>query len=151
MIVPGGLPVIIVDDDPAVCNVLAELVKTFYVWGDVLVFTDSDKALDYCRSQEMGVAIFIIDVFLEKRTGFSFLDSILPKFPMAQQDTVMVTGDASDEVVDMCVASDITYLLEKPIRPYALQLAVRAIVSKYVKFAKRLLLDPTFAEHISGF
>jgi len=141
----------IVDDDPAVGSVLAEIVKTFYVWGEVLVFTDSDEAILYCRSQEMGVAIFILDVFLGKRTGFSFLEAILPKFPMAQQDTIIITGDASDEVVDMCIASDITYLLEKPIKPYALQLAVRAIVSKYIKFAKRLLLDQAFAEHIAGF
>ena len=146
-----GLPVIIVDDDPAVCEVISELVKTFYVWGDIVIFTDSDKALSYCRDQEVGVAIFILDVFLGKRTGFSFLDAILPKYPMAHQDTIIITGDASDEVVDMCIASDITYLLEKPIRPYALQLAVRAIVSKYIKFAKKLLLDPTLAEYVANF
>lgn len=147
----SGLPIIIVDDDPAVCRVTSEIVKTFYVWGEILVFTDSDEALLYCQSQEMGVAVFILDVFLGKRTGFGFLQEILSKFPMAAQDTIIMTGDASDEVVDTCINSDITYLLEKPIRPYALQLAVRAIVSKYVKFAKKLLLDPSFAEHIASF
>jgi hypothetical protein len=49
----------------------------------------------------------------------------------------------------MCVASDITYLLEKPIKPYALQFAVRAIVAKYIRFAKRLLVDPLFAESVA--
>ena len=51
----------------------------------------------------------------------------------------------------MCVASDITYLLEKPIRAYALQLAVRAIVTKYLKFAKRLLDDPVLAGNVASF
>jgi len=70
---------------------------------------------------------------------------------MAHQDTIIITGNANDEVVKMCVASDITYLLEKPIRPYALQLAIRAIVSKYVKFAKKLLQDPLFAKSVIKF
>jgi hypothetical protein len=49
----------------------------------------------------------------------------------------------------MCISSDITYLLEKPIRSYALKLAVRAIVAKYSKFAKKLLLDPVLADHVT--
>lgn len=148
---PEGIPLIIVDDDPGVCEVTAELVRMFYVWGEVLVFTDSDDALMYCRSQDTGVAIFVLDVYLGKRTGFAFLEAILPRFPFAQQDTIIMTGNASDEVVDLCIASDITYLLEKPVRPYALQLAVRAIVAKYVKFAKTLLLDPHLAEQVARF
>jgi AmiR/NasT family two-component response regulator len=60
----------------------------------------------------------------------------------------MITGNANDDVVDMCVASGVNHLLEKPVRPYALQLAVRAIVSKYLKFAKLLLNDQEFAENI---
>jgi len=147
----GGLPVIIVDDDPAVCYVISEIVKIFYTWGEVLVFTDADEALSFCQSRQTGVAIFILDVFLGKRTGFSFLEAVLPKFPMAYEDTIIITGNASDEVVDMCIAADITYLLEKPIKPYALQMAVRAIVAKYLRFAKKLLLDPSLAERIAGF
>jgi len=146
-----GLPIIIVDDDPAVCEIISEIVKRFYTWGEVLRFTDSHEALSFCRKQKTGVAIFILDVFMGKKTGFDFLDSILDKFPMAHQDTIIITGNASDEVVKMCVASDITYLLEKPIRPYALQLAIRAIVSKYVKFAKKLLQDPQLAKSILRF
>jgi response regulator of citrate/malate metabolism len=145
----GGLPVIIVDDDPAVSEVTAELVKTFYTWGRVFVFTDPNEALRFCLDRQAGVAIFILDVFLGEKTCFSFLKTVLPAFPFAPQDTIIMTGNANDEVVDMCIASDITYLLEKPIRPYALKLAVRAIVAKYEKFAKKLLLDPTLADRVT--
>jgi len=48
------------------------------------------------------------------------------------------------------VASDITHLLEKPVRSYALQLAVRAIVNKYMMFAKKLMAEPDLAELIQG-
>jgi hypothetical protein len=51
-----------------------------------------------------------LDVFLGEKTGFDFLDFIMDKFPMAHQDTIIITGNASDEVVKMCVALDITYL-----------------------------------------
>ncbi len=131
-----SLPIIIVDDDPAVCEIIFETVKKFYTWGEVFSFTDSLEVLSFCRRQ---------------KTGFDFLDSILDKYPVANQDTIIITGNASDDVVDMCIASDITYLLEKPIRPYALQLAIRAIVSKYMKFAKKLMKDPQFAESILRF
>ncbi len=146
-----GLDIIVVDDDPAVCEVIAEIIKRFYTWGDVFAFTDADEATAYCRNSDSGVAIFVLDVFLGGKSGFFFLDTIADKFPMAHDDTIIITGNASDDVVNMCVASDITYLLEKPIKPYALQLAIRAIVTKYLKFAKRVLRDPAFAESVARF
>lgn len=146
-----GLNVIIVDDDPEICHVVFETIKRFYAWGEVIAFTDFHEALNYCRNQAAGVAIFVLDVFMGDGTSFMFLDRIVNRFPMAYEDSIIITGNASDDVVNMCVASDITYLLEKPIKPYALQLAVRAIVSKYIKFAKRLLQDPSLAENIARF
>jgi len=49
----------------------------------------------------------------------------------------------------MCLASNVNYLLEKPLKPYALQLAVRAITAKYLDFAKKLLIDQRFAENVA--
>ena len=146
-----GLNVIIVDDDPDICEMISEIIEKFYTWGEVLAFTNVDEATLYCQEQEAGVAIFVLDVFLEDGTAFTFLDSISDKFPMAHEDSIIITGKASDDVVNICVASDITYLLEKPIRSYALQLAVKAILGKYMKFAKKLLEDPEFAENIRRF
>jgi len=144
-----GLDVIIVDDDPGVCDVISTTIRQFYTWGKVIPFIDANEAVSYCLDKATGVSIFILDVFLGKKTGFGFLDAIADKFPMAHEDTIMITGNANDDVVNMCVASDITYLLEKPIRRYALQLAVRAIVAKYIKFAKRLIENPDLARSIA--
>jgi CheY-like chemotaxis protein len=146
---PEGLDVIVVDDDQGICEVIAELVESFYTWGDVFSFTNADEAIDYCLSREVGLAIFIIDVFLGGFSGFYFLDSIEKKFPSAHEDSIMISGNASDDVVNMCLASEVNYLLEKPIKPYALQLAVRAITGKYLDFAKKLLHDPVYAENVA--
>ncbi|HEY3275090.1 MAG TPA: response regulator, partial [Syntrophorhabdaceae bacterium] len=137
-----NLDVIIIDDEPEVCKVITDIVETFYSWGNVISFTSTRDALAYLASRKPGVAIFILDVFLGNETCFEILESIVGKYPMAYEDAIIVTGNASSEVVDMCIASNITYLIEKPIRPYTLQLSVRAIVSKYIRFARRLLQDP---------
>ncbi len=127
-----GLDVIVLDDDPGISQVLKELIETFYSWGDVVCFSNADKAIDSCLKR-----------------GFFFLDSIENKFPSVHEDAIMISGKASEDVVDMCLASNVTYLLEKPVKPYALQLAVRAITAKYLNFAKKLLRDPSLAQSIS--
>jgi CheY-like chemotaxis protein len=146
-----GLDVIVVDDDPAVCELISTTINRFYTWGRVLSFTDSEAAITYCLSRDIGVAIFVVDVFLGGASGFFFLDAIEKKFPTAHSDAIVITGNASDDIVNMCVASDVNHLLEKPVKPYALQLAVRAIAEKYLKFVKRLFNDPEFAKTIANF
>ena len=145
----GGLDIIIVDDDPSVGNLLATIIKKFYTWGEIIVFTDVDEAIQHCLNRDVGVAIFIVDVFLEDKTGFFFLDAIEKKFPTSHEDAIIISGNASDDVVNLCIAADVNYLLEKPIKPYALQLAIRAISGKYLAFARKLLKDPVFAENVA--
>ena len=148
---PKELDVIIVDDDPSICKMISNIIKSFYIWGEVISFTDIDEAIAYCTGRDMGVAVFVLDIYLGEKSGFDFLDQIVERFPSAREDTIIITGNASNEVVNRCISSDVTYLLEKPIRSYALQLAVRAIVMKYVKFAKRLFRNPTFAARVKTF
>jgi response regulator of citrate/malate metabolism len=147
-VMSDGLDLMIVDDEQHVCEVLSETIKKFYTWGDVLIFNDYKTAASHCLSREKGLMIFILDVFVGESNGFAFLDIIAEKYPNATYDTVMFSGMASEDVVDMCIATGVNHLLEKPVRNYALQLAIRSIVMKYVKFAKKLLSDTEFAELI---
>ncbi len=144
-----GLDVIILDDDPGICEIIAELIENFYTWGNVIAFSNPDEAISYCLSREVGVAIFVVDVFLGGFSGFYFLDAIAQKYPTAHEDTIIISGNASEDVVNMCLASRVTHLLEKPIKPYALQLAVRTVTAKYLDFAKKLLDDPGFAKSVA--
>ena len=144
-----GLDVIVVDDDPGICEIISELIESFYSWGKVHSFSNPDEAISYCLNREFGVAIFIVDVFLGGLSGFYFLDALEAKYPTAHEDTIMISGNANDDVVNMCLASNVYYLLEKPIKPYALQLSVRAITAKYLDFAKKLFRDQGFAENVA--
>jgi response regulator of citrate/malate metabolism len=147
-VMSDGLDLMIVDDEQDICEVLSEAIKKFYTWGEVLIFNDYKTAASYCLSRDKGLMIFVLDVFVGESNGFAFLDEIAEKYPNATYDTVMISGMASDDVVDMCLATGVNHLLEKPVRNYALQLAIRSIVMKYVKFAKKLLTDTEFAELI---
>jgi len=144
-----GLDVIVIDDDPGICEIVSELIESFYTWGKVHYFSDPDQAISYCLQRDIGVAIFVVDVFLGGLSGFYFLDAIEGKYPTAYEDAIIISGNASDDVVNMCLASNVNYLLEKPVKPYALQLAVRAITAKYLDFAKKLMQDSGFAEHVA--
>lgn len=143
-----GLDVVIVDDEQHVCEVLSETIRKFYTWGEVLTFNDYRSASEFCLSRDKGLMIFVLDVFVGDSNGFAFLDAIAERYPNAHLDSIMISGMASDDVVDMCIATGVNHLLEKPVRNYALQLAVRSIVMKYVKFAKRLLADSELADLI---
>jgi len=145
----NGLDIIIVDDEPGICEVVSEIVNKFYIWGDVITFMDVDEAIEYCLNREIGIAVFVVDVFLGGKSGFSFLDAIGEKFISAHNDTIVITGKASDDIVNMCLASNISYLLEKPINRYSLQLSLQAITMKYLKFAQKLLKDPVFARSVA--
>jgi DNA-binding NtrC family response regulator len=140
-----GMDIIVIDDDPGINEVLSEMIFSFYSWGEVYPFSDPAKAISFCLRRDIGVAIFVVDVFLGGLSGFYFLDALTGKYPSAYEDTIIISGKASDDVVNMCLASNVNYLLEKPIKPYALQLAVRSITAKYLAFAKRLFQDPAFA------
>jgi len=144
-----GLDVIILDDDPGIGEILTELIESFYTWGKVHCFSDLNSTISFCLNRDIGVAIFVVDVFLGGLSGFSFLDAIDEKYPTAHEDTIIISGNANDDVVNMCLASKVNYLLEKPVKPYALQLAVRAVTAKYLDFAKKLIQDPSFAENVA--
>jgi DNA-binding NtrC family response regulator len=144
-----NLDVIVLDDDPQICSLITEILKGFYVWGDIHSFTNYDDALIFCKKEKLGVAIFILDVYLDKKTAFDFLDQIADQCAWASEDTVIITGNASDDIVNMCIASNINYLIEKPMKAYTLKLAVRAIVGKYLRFAKRLLSDSDYVKLVA--
>lgn len=145
----NGLDVIIVDDDADVCEITAGFVNQFYVWGEVYVFSSVEEATEYCLIREGSIAIFAVDVFLGDTTGFMFLDKMSEKYPSVYEDSIMITGDANNEVVNTCVAAGINHLLEKPVRAYALQLAIRSIVAKYLNFSRKLLDEPGFADMVA--
>jgi response regulator of citrate/malate metabolism len=145
-----GLDIIIVDDNESVCELVSRMVEQFYTYGAIHSFIDPEGALSYCLSRKYGIAIFIVDVFLGGKTGFTFLDELSDRYQSIYQDSIIITGNAGREVVDMCMKSEVNHLLEKPIRKYALELAIRSIAMKYIRFAETMQKDSEFARWVDS-
>lgn len=141
----SGLDVIILDDERQIADHLKDLTETFYSWGEVHAFFDVLEARTFCFNRESSLAIFVLDMFLEGQTAFDFIEAVTIHYPMAAEDSVLITGHASNDIVNMCMAAGVHHLLEKPIKPFAYQFAIRAIANKYLRFAKRLMHDPGLA------
>ncbi|MCB2187008.1 MAG: response regulator [Deltaproteobacteria bacterium] len=146
--VNDGLDLIILDDEQLICDYLARYARRFYTWGEVHAFTDPIEAKTFCFQRGSSLAIFVIDVFLGNISAFDFVESIGTHYPLAPEDTIIISGQADDDVVNMCVAAGVNCLLEKPLKPYGFQFAVRAIARKYLTFAKKLMQDPSLAAHV---
>ena len=143
-----GLDVIIIDDEEMICEVLSRQVAKFYTMGEVYTFTDPTLARTFCFNRKNELAIFVIDVFLGQTTAFDFIEAVSVHYPMAADDTIIITGNADSDVVNMCLAAGVNHLLEKPIKPFAFQLAVRAIAAKYTRFARKLMKDPALVRSV---
>ena len=133
-----GLDIIILDDEPIICESISEILNGFYTWGEIHSFTDISEAISYTFTRDIGIGIFIVDIYLREMDGFRFIDAIKPKFPNVYKDIIMITGYASVDLVNICLASGINYLLEKPIKQYELHFAVRSILEKYIRIALNL-------------
>ena len=119
------LSILLVDDEAIVGNRLKPaLTKIGY---DVEAFEDPKDAM--LRLDEKEFDIVITDIMMSEVNGIQLLEFVQSKNERTK--VIMITGYASEDVVNRCVASDVHHLLEKPIEPYALQLALRAIVAKY--------------------
>ncbi|ADK83769.1 response regulator receiver protein [Desulfarculus baarsii DSM 2075] len=145
----NGLDVIILDDERQIAEHLKDLTETFYSWGQVHAFSDALEARTFCFNRESSLAIFVLDMFLGGQTAFDFIEAVTIHYPMAAEDSVIITGHAGNDIVNMCMAAGVTHLLEKPIKPYAYQFAVRAIANKYLRFAKKLMHDPELAGDVA--
>lgn len=144
------LDVIVLDDEPVVGELLKHHLGGFYRWGNVHVFTEVEPASRHCLASNSSLAIFVVDMFVGPQTGLDFLASLLPRYPMAFQDSIIITGWASDQLVERCMEAEVGFLLEKPITHHALMFSVRSIVLRYMKFAKRLMKDQVFAQSVDG-
>lgn len=149
---PGAwaLEVIVLDDNRVVAEMIQEMIERFYTWGRVHSFTSISEARRFCLKREARVAIFILDAYLENGTGLGFIESLAEEYPLAAEDTVVVTGMANKEIVERCLELGITHLLEKPVSPYGLELAVRSVVAKYTNFLNTLSQDPAFEEMVKN-
>jgi CheY-like chemotaxis protein len=124
------IDVIFVDDNREICDMMKAY---FHLWGlrKFKIFSDVHEAVEYCLSQDLGIAIFIIDYKLAGQTGLFFLDQVRRKFPNAYTDAIILSGHCGAYLNDLCSSAGVWHVLQKPFDCNRLYNEMASIAEKY--------------------
>jgi signal transduction histidine kinase len=123
--------VLIVDDDEALAENVAEIVATLDV--EAKIARDRKSALAIARAHDFDVAL--IDVRLPDGDGMSLLEPLRASSPFTQ--LVMVTGNATIEVAIAAVRGDAFAYVLKPVSPPDLLDTVRRALDQAALYRER--------------
>ena len=123
--------VLIVDDDEALSENLAEILGTLGV--DTMIARDRESALALAAAHDFDVAL--IDVRLPDGDGMSLLGPLRARSPYLQ--SVMVTGDASVEGAIAAVRSAAFAYVLKPVSPPDLLETTRRALEQSALYRER--------------
>ena len=102
-------PILIVDDDAALLEALAEAVEPLPV--QVVTAAGGPEALQKLR--ERNFAVVVTDVVMKEKDGFAVLEEAVSRYPLGR--VVMLTGHGSREVAVDAMQKGATYYIEKPV------------------------------------
>ncbi len=144
---PIEIDVIFVDDDREICSMMKD---QFYKWGlrYFKIFSDVHEAVEYCLSQDLGIAIFIVDYNLGRQSGLFFLDKVRRKFPNAYLDAIILSGECGAHFNDLCASAGVKHVLEKPIKLNELSDTILSIAKKYEPFLDFLHYGSSTVEQV---
>ena len=119
--------ILIVDDDPSVCSILARMIKQ---WGYTFETCETGKAaLVFCKQKPFDVVI--LDIFLPDGTAHQFI----PKIRAINSDIKIIasTGMNTEDLEKEIRGLGILYYLAKPIQHEEL----KAILEHQIKKIKK--------------
>ena len=126
-----GLDVIIVDDDPGVCQVISEIIKSFYVWGDVFTFTDVDDASDGTEAleklREKRYGLVISDWNMEPMTGYELLKEVRADEELNRTPFIMITAESNTENVIAAKKAGVSNYIVEPSNAGTLKAKIAAV------------------------
>lgn len=139
---PIEFEVIFVDDDREICNLMKEYFNRLGL-RYFKIFSDVHEAVEYCLSQDLGIAIFIVDYNLSGQTGLFFLDQVRSKFPNAYLDAIILSGHCGAHFNDLCSSAGVKHVLRKPTNLDELSNTILSIAKKYEPYLDFLRQVPS--------
>ena len=144
--------ILMIDDDPEFVDATSNLLDA--KGYEVVSAPNGKEGLE--KAQKNKPNLILLDVMMTtKSEGFDVAREMHKDKSLRNTPVIMITGVRKEMNLPFGFEPDETWLpvervLEKPVKPYALQLAVRAIAEKYLNFAKKLFQDPDFARSVSS-
>ena len=115
------LCVLIVDDEPSICQALALLFR----WHGIQVVTALSAAQAERILSESRVDVLLIDLRLRDARGDAVLRAAAERDPTYRERTLFMTGDITPEAERIIAATNCPYLR----KPFDITLAVQAIAA----------------------
>jgi DNA-binding response OmpR family regulator len=119
--------VLVVDDEPSVCDVLKEFLQS--CGYEVEVSYSGDEALAAYQREKPDVVL--LDVRMPGKDGIETLGEL--KAIDASATVIMVTAVHKEEVVKQALAAGAADYITKPINPQSLELAIRTKIDQAQK------------------
>jgi len=116
---PHALRVLVVDDEPSLCQALAMLLG----WHGVEVVTALTAASALAILDEHQVDVLLIDLRLRETRGDALFREAVERDPTFRERTLFMTGDITAEAERLIAATNCPYLR----KPFDITLAVQAI------------------------
>ncbi len=121
------IPILIVDDDRVILNMIEDYLKN--LGYNIFVATDPTDAL-YIFQKE-NIPILVVDVCLnEKLDGIQLLEKIRDLYPPSQ--VIVITGFQNDDVILKTLRNGACDYIAKPFRLEILEHAIKQCIEKYM-------------------
>ena len=105
----GSVTVLHVDDEPDLCEVVAEFLEHRHDWLDVETATDAASGIEYVRQD--GVDCVVSDYDMPQKDGLEFLRSLREEHP--DLPFILYTGKGSEEIASEAISAGVDDYLQK--------------------------------------
>lgn len=104
--------VLIVDDDPAVCEILEEYCKKMNCFRNILLAHDGSMASSKLRNQTF--TLILLDLNLPKKGGLDLIREFCEKSSNSKNKIVIVSGVLDKDILEKILSFGIKNFLLKP-------------------------------------
>lgn len=132
------IKVLIIEDDPMVAELTRRCIMGTEGFEPVGIVPSGDEALAYL-SQNQGVNLILLDLFLPKMNGFSFLTEIRNRG--RNVDVIMITAARDSASINLALRLGVVDYLIKPFELERLRAALLSYKKRKILIEKQQVLD----------
>ena len=114
----------VADDDARFRSVLRSLLEP---WFELFEASSGERAVEIVEDRRID--LLLLDMHMEELTGIETVEIV--KRINSRLPCILVTGDATDEVVEKATKADIWSVLSKPVRRVDLMATVSAAIDNF--------------------
>lgn len=115
---------LVADDDARFRSVLRSLLEP---WFELFEASSGERAVEIVEDRRID--LLLLDMHMEELTGIETVEIV--KRINSRLPCILVTGDATDEVVEKAAEADIWSVLSKPVRRVDLMATVSAAIDNF--------------------